>query len=161
MDSLFVAMGTLRTFLFEFWPTFAVTAVVFPLLWVGRAKSLGAAPSFVSPRHFSILAPLPEDERKRVLQNAYRMAFSGWRLSITALSYAALLSASLAAGRTLAKAGIIPDSFWTSTAATLLLLAPGWWGLRRLEVRRLRRFLVAQIERPPGDIGESDQSTKG
>jgi hypothetical protein len=154
-------MSTLRTFLSEFWPIFTVTAVFFPLLWLGRAKSLDAAPSLVSPRHFSMLAPLPEDERKRVLQNAYCKAFSAWRLGITALLYAALLSVSLAAGRTLAKAGIIPDSFWTSTAATLLLLAPGWWGLRRLEVRRVRRFLVAQVERAPGDTGQTDQGTKG
>lgn len=136
-----------------------ISAVVFPLLSLGRAISGDRAANFVSARTFSELVPFPEKEQKRLLQIAHRKAFSKCRLGFLALLYAVLLSASLAAGRTLAKAGIIQDSFWMSTGATMLLIGPGWWGLRRLEVNRIRRFLVSQIEGKPDTI-EKPQSGK-
>jgi hypothetical protein len=147
-------MSLLQIFLSEFWLVFIVSTVVLPLLSLGRAVSRDKVASLVTPRDFSELSPFPKDDQKRLLQNAHRKAFSGWRLLLPGLLCAILSSVSLAASRTLARAGIIPDSIWMSTGTTLLFLALGGWGLKRLEVRRTRRFLMSQIARKPADIDE-------
>jgi hypothetical protein len=143
-------MTALQIFLEELWPTFIVSAIVFPLVWLGRVISLDRNASTIGPKYFAELTTFPKDEQRRLLHTADRNAFPGWRLVIPALIYSALYSGSIAAGQTLRKAGIIPDSFWMSTGTSVVLLGLGSLAVRRFEARRLRPFLASVINRTAG-----------
>ena len=134
-------MSVLGIFLEEFWPMLLVTTITLPLIWWGRVISLGRNASSLGPKDFPELASLPKDERLRMLHDADRKAFGGWRFILPALMYSVVLSAGIAAAQTLGKAGVLPGSFWTTSSTALVLVGSGIWIVRRLEAYRIRPFL--------------------
>lgn len=119
-------MNTLRIFISEFWPIFAVCAVVFPMLCVGRAVSLGRSISLVSPRAVVELTTFCREDQRRLFDAADRKAFARWRSGVLGLLYSVWVSVSVAAGQTVAKSGTSGDSFWANAGVNLAFLVVGW-----------------------------------
>ena len=141
-------MNTLQFLFDEFWPTFVAVVVVFPLLQIGRRVSLdGDAVVFTGPSAFPELSAFPKDERKRLLHEADKQAFPGWRCIIPALICAAIFSGCIALGRTIDKAAGLPDSLWVKTGLQIVLLLLGSWIARWWEARSIRPFLRSRVER--------------
>jgi hypothetical protein len=140
-------MNTVQFLFDEFWPTFVGAAVVFALVQIGRRVSLdGAAGLFTGPKAFPELRGFPEHEKRRLFHEADKQAFPGWRCTVPALIFAALLSGSMALGRTIAKTAGFPDSFWVKAGLEVALLLLGFWFARWWEARSIRRFLRSRIE---------------
>ncbi len=141
-------MNTLQFLFDEFWPTFVAAVVVFPLVQIGRRVSLdGDAVVFTGPNAFPELSDFPKDDKKRLLHEADKQAFPGWRCIVPALILAAIFSGSIALGRTIAKAAGLPDSFWVKAGLEIVLLLLGFWMARCWEARSIRPFLRSRIER--------------
>jgi hypothetical protein len=103
-------MQTLHLFVRDFCLGFVVTSGVALVIWLGRVVSLDGNASSVGRKHFIELSKLSEDDQERILHAADRQAFSGWRFAVLPSAYAALLSGSIAASRTLQELGILPVS---------------------------------------------------
>jgi hypothetical protein len=144
-------MSELQIFLGEFGPTFIGVSIVFSMVSLGRVLSLNGTASFIGPKYFEMLNTFPMDVQRQLLHDAYRKAYPGWRSSIPVLIYSTLFSVSIAAGQTLTKIGIIPDSLWLSVVMSMLILGLGGWIIRRLEVNHIRPFLMLQIVQTAGD----------
>ncbi|HVM48368.1 MAG TPA: hypothetical protein VMU04_10090 [Candidatus Acidoferrum sp.] len=141
-------MNTLQFLFDEFWPTFVAAVVVFPLVQIGRRVSLdGDAVVFTGPSAFPELSAFPKDERKRLLHEADKQAFPGWRGLVPALIVAAILSGSIAVGKTIVEAAALPDSFWVKAGLEVALLLLGSWIARWWEARSIRPFLRSRVER--------------
>jgi hypothetical protein len=138
-------MTTLEILISDFCIGFVPTAIVFSLVSLGRILSLDSNASTVTAKNFPELPNLSVSEQKRLLHAADRRAFAGWRSFIPAVTYAALLSGSIALPRLLQRIGMIPGSLWAPSAIAILFMAAGLWICRRLEVRRIRPFLLFEI----------------
>lgn len=139
----------LKIFFDEFWPVTVVTAIVFPLLSLGRILSLDGNATFVGARQFPELKPFAAAERKRILHRADRAAFPGLRSVIPALTYSVLFSGIAAACQTLRVVGMLPDSLGMTLGVGFTALFGGGWLIGRLEAYRIRPFLALEIRRRP------------
>jgi hypothetical protein len=137
-------MSVVPIFFEELWPTLVITAVVLSLLWSGMVISLGRNASSLGPNQFDELTSFSRPEQVRILHDADRKAFGGWRLIIPPLMYSVVVSVSIAGGQTLSKVVPIRDQLGTSVAITLLLAALGVWIVRRIEHRRIRPFVASE-----------------
>ncbi len=98
-------MNMVDLFLAEFWPTFLIAILLLASVCIGRVVSLGAIASSVGPKSFPELGAFTKGEQVRLLHEADRKAYRGWRLLMPAVGYSALISLSFAAGQTLRKGG--------------------------------------------------------
>jgi len=140
-------MNTLSIFFSEFWMPFVIFAPMWALLTFGRRVSLDGNSVFVGPKSFAELSAFSKDEQKRMLRQADREAFPGWRLIFPVSMYAANMSAALAIVRTIPKVTSLPDSLWVSLSFAVLFVLLGGWIGGRFEVWCIRPFLKIQIER--------------
>lgn len=142
----FCFMTALQIFLGNLWPILIVAVMLFPLLAIVKVLSLEQNASWAGRRCFTALAGFSKDEQMRMLHNADRKAFRSWRLAIPSLLHAAALSVSFAAGPALAETGTLPDSLWMRFGVAAFCFSLCDWIIRRLEVHRIRPFLIAEIE---------------
>ena len=140
-------MNALSIFLGEFWPPFIGVAVGLSVVWHARRSALDGYPPFIGPKSFTELSGFPKDQQKQLLHEASTEAFAGWRSFIPVVVFAAMFAAGAALGRTLPKVATVPDSFWVHTGFAAFFAAFGGGLAGRLEVRHLRPFLKASIER--------------
>ncbi|MGO8928878.1 MAG: hypothetical protein ACLQU3_18580 [Limisphaerales bacterium] len=141
-------MNTLHIFFSQFWPYFVVAIIVLPLVQWGRHASLdGNAAVFIGPRSFRELSSFSKEEQKRLLHEADREAFPGWRFFLPTLTYAIIFSGGAAIATTLPKVTTLACSFWVSVGFAILFVGLGSWLAGRLETRSIKRYLKIHIER--------------
>src|SRR5438045_2837833 len=120
-------MNALQIFLGAFWPPLIITTPVLALLALGRRLSLDGNAAPVTIKSFTELAAFPKEDQETLLHRADKKAFSGWRLMLPVVMYAATFSGALAAAQTLPKLAQFPDSFWVSLSfAISFMILAGW-----------------------------------
>jgi hypothetical protein len=147
-------MNALSIFLGEFWPkviyvTIGISAV--SLLRHSRRSPPPTYPLFAGPKSFTELSGFAEDQQRRLLNEASKEAFAGWRPFPPVIALCVIMTAGWALGQTLPKVTPVPDSFWVRACSLALFGGLGcWlavWVAGRLGVHRVRPFLKALIER--------------
>ena len=140
-------MNALSIFLGEFWPPFIGVTFGLSMIWLSWRSASDGYPPFIGPKSFTELAGFAKNQQKQLLHEASTEAFAGWQSFIPVVVFSTVFAAGAALGRTLPKITTVPDSLWVHAGFAALFGAFGGWLAGRLEVRHLRPFLKASIER--------------
>jgi len=140
-------MNALQIFLGESWPPFIGVTIGLSVVWLARRLASDGYLPFIGTTSFSELSIFAKDHQMQLLRQASAEAFRGWRSFAPVVIFAAIFAAGAAFGRTLPKVTTVPDSLWVHAGFAALFAALGGGLAGRLEVRHLRPFLKASIER--------------
>src|SRR6185436_6273288 len=138
-------MNALKIFLSAFWPAFLGGAVFLSLFWLVKTSIASGYPPFVGPNSFSELSPFSEAEQKRLLQEASREAFGGWRWLIPICLFAAVFASGVALGYMLPLVTSFPNSIWAWTGLGIVFAGLGGWAASRLEKYSIAPALKRRI----------------
>jgi pilus assembly protein TadC len=140
-------MELIKLFLSSFCPAFAVMGFALTLVWFfKRSVVCFWRPPFVGRKSFSELSRWDKAEQKRLLEEAIRQAFRGWRWLLPITLEAAFFASGAAIGYTLPMVIVFPGSFWMTALIAIVFAAIGAWVVSRLAKIYVRRSLQKLIE---------------
>src|SRR3954469_18750111 len=105
-------MNTFEIFLKEFWFNFIIITPIYSALIFGRRVSLDGNAISVSAKCFGELSEFPKEEQKKLLNQADKKAFHGWRVFLPGLMDAATLAGALAIAHTVHEVTSLPYLSW-------------------------------------------------
>ena len=148
-------MNALHIFFNEFWLNFVIFWVIYALVTWGRRVSLGRNAVSIGPKSFRELSAFSMEEQLRLLHEADKEAFQGWRLIFPAFLFAANLAGAMAVGMTIPKITTLPGSLWVVLGFALPFILLGFWATGWVEARFIKPFLKRQIEKRNPDAGQA------
>ena len=134
-------MNTLGIFLEEFWPIFIGTTFGLSLVWLARRSTRDTQPPFINRKGLPELSGHTEEDQRRLVHEASREAFSGWRCVIPIFPFTLIFSLGTALVHMLPKVTSLPKSIWLLMAAAGLCAVIGAWVAGKIEAHFLRPIL--------------------
>ena len=103
-------------------------------------------PPFLNRKAFAELSGRNEEEQRRLLNEASREAFRGWRFILPLLPWPLVQATSVALGHILPKVTALPQSDWIQMVIAVISGGLGGWLTMHMMAAYLRPYLRKALE---------------